>query len=80
MAVACDRGQGTTPPATPGAAYVTKAETVFFDGGCAQDKASGKLKKGTRFTLVASTSECWNIRLEDEDDVYIVPEKIAPAP
>ncbi|HEY0136575.1 MAG TPA: hypothetical protein VGB85_20975 [Nannocystis sp.] len=73
-------GGGTPPTATPGAAYVVKRETPFYDSGCAQDrKTDGKLKKGTRFTLVSEREGCWNIKLAGEDEVYIVPDRVAPA-
>jgi uncharacterized protein YgiM (DUF1202 family) len=71
---------GRTPTAVPGAAYVVERETPFYDSGCAQDrKIDGKLKKGTRFTLVGEREGCWNIKLGGEDEVYIVPDRVAPA-
>lgn len=75
----CDRG--TTPPdAKVGGKYTVTRETVFYDSGCAQDRlGDGKLKKGTKFTLVKSSEGCWNVKLEDEDEVYILPERVAPA-
>ena len=42
-------------------------------------KTDGKLKKGTRFTLVSEREGCWNIKLGGEDEVYIVPDRVAPA-
>lgn len=78
----CD--SGTTPPSEKvGGKYVIKKDTTFYDSGCAQDrlggKGDGKLVKGTKFTLVQAKDGCWNIRLEDEDEVYIVPERVAAA-
>lgn len=75
----CDRG--TTPPdAKVGAKYSVTRETVFFDSGCDQDRlGDGKLKKGTTFTLVKASEGCWNVKLEDEDEVYIVPERVSAA-
>lgn len=76
----CDGGGSTPPTATPGAAYVVQRETAFYDSGCGQDrKTDGKLKKGTRFTLVGEREGCWNIKLASEDEVYIVPDRVAPA-
>ena len=46
----------------------------------AQARANdGKLKKGTRFTLVGVDGSCWNVKLDDEDEVYIQPGSVAPA-
>lgn len=72
-AVACDKS--TTPPdANVGGTYVVTRETPFFDSGCEQDRlGDGKLRKKTRFTLVAARPGCWTIKLEDEDETYIVP-------
>jgi len=77
----CPKGQGSTPPtATPGASYVITKETPFYDGGCKQEKPNdGKLAKGTKFTLVGEREGCWNVKLEGEDEVYIVPDRVAPA-
>jgi len=79
LLVACDRD--TTPPAEKvGGKYVVTKETVFFDSGCSQDrKADGKLKKKTKFTLVKASDGCWNIKLDSEDEVYIVPSRVAAA-
>ncbi len=78
--VGCDGGGSTPPTATPGAAYVVERETPFYDSGCGQDrKTDGKLRKGTRFTLVGEREGCWNIKLGSEDEVYIVPDRVAPA-
>jgi hypothetical protein len=76
---ACDKG--TTPPeAKVGGKYTVTRETPFYDSGCAQDRlGDGKIKKGTRFTLVQARDGCWNIKLDDEDEVYILPERVAPA-
>jgi hypothetical protein len=72
--------KGPAPTATPGAAYVVTRETAFYDSGCAQERATdGKLKKGTRFTLVGAGEGCWNVKLESEDEVYIVPNRVAAA-
>ena len=80
LVVACSGGATTPPTATPGAVYVVKRETPFYDSGCIQDrKTDGKLKKGTRFTLVGEREGCWNIKLPSEDEVYIVPDRVAPA-
>ncbi len=73
-------GRGPAPTATPGAAYVTTGETAFYDSGCAQERATdGKLKTGTRFTLVGAAEGCWNVKLDGEDEVYIVPDRVAAA-
>ena len=79
LLAACD--QNTTPPdAKVGGKYMVTKETVFYDSGCAQDrKADGKLKKKTKFTLVTATEGCWNVKLDSEDEVYIVPSRVASA-
>lgn len=79
---ACPGGRGTTPPtATEGGAYVISRETPFYDSGCVQDRPNdGKLKKGTRFTLVGERDGCWNVKLGSEDEVYIRPDHVEPAP
>ena len=80
LVVACPGGATTPPTATPGAVYVVKRETPFYDSGCAQDrKTDGKLREGTRFTLVSERDGCWNIKLRSEDEVYILPDRVAPA-
>lgn len=83
LAAACDRGQAAPPtsgPGAPGDAFVVTRDTVFYDSGCAQARANdGKLKKGTRFVLVGVSGSCWNIKLADEDEVYIQPDHVAPA-
>lgn len=78
---ACARGQPTAAPeAKPGDAFVVTRDTPFYDSGCAQARANdGKLKKGTRFTLVGVDGSCWNVKLGDEDEVYIQPGSVAPA-
>jgi hypothetical protein len=77
LLAACDKG--TTPPdANVGGKYTVTKETVFFDSGCT-NAGGGKLKKGTRFTLVQERDGCWNIKLDDEDEVYIRPDRVAPA-
>jgi len=78
---ACATGPATTPvDARPGDAFVVTRETPFYDSGCAQARANdGKLKKGTRFTLVAVDGSCWNVKLGDEDEVYIQPDHVSPA-
>ncbi|MDC0672217.1 hypothetical protein [Nannocystis radixulma] len=75
-AVGCDRS--TTPPdANIGGTYLVTRETPFFDSGCDQDRlGDGKLRKNTRFTLVAARSDCWTIKLDDEDETYIVPTRV----
>lgn len=74
----CDRG--TTPPdAKAGAKYTVTRETVFFDSGCSHGLGDGKLAKGTTFTLVKAEDGCWNVKLADEDEVYIVPERVTSA-
>lgn len=80
-ATACAKGQGTTPPdAKPGDAFVVTRDTLFYDSGCAQSRPNdGKLEKGTRFTVVAVSGSCWNVKLADEDEVYIQPDNVAPA-
>ena len=82
LVAACSGGQGSTPPdATPGAAYVVKRDTPFYDGGCAQEgKPNGVLKKKTRFTLVGAADGCWNVKLASEDEVYIRPDRVVAAP
>ncbi len=78
---ACANGQATAP-AEPkvGDAYVVTRETAFYDSGCAQSRPNdGKLKKGTRFTLVGVSGNCWNVKLGDEDEVYIQPEHVTRA-
>lgn len=78
LLAACPKGQA--PPATPGATYVVTRETAFHDSGCALEEGTGgKLKKGTRFTLVGEREGCWNVKLESEDEVYIVPDRVARA-
>lgn len=79
---ACDKGQATAPPeARPGAAFVVTRETPFYDSGCAQSRANdGKLTKGTKFTLVGASGNCWNVKLGDEDETYIQPTNVAAAP
>ena len=74
--IGCDKA--TTPPdAVTGAAYRLTRETPFYDSGCAQDRlADGKLRPNTRFTLVAAREGCWTIKLEDEDETYIVPSHV----
>lgn len=72
--VGCEKSSTTPPDATVGGAYRITRETPFFDSGCEQDrKADGKLRKHSRFTLVAARADCWTIKLEDEDETYIVP-------
>ncbi|WAS91554.1 hypothetical protein [Nannocystis punicea] len=72
-AVACDKS--TTPPdANVGGTYLVTRETPYFDSGCGQDRlGDGKLRAKTRFTLVAARPGCWTIKLDDEDETYIVP-------
>jgi len=80
LAVACDQKSSSPPAARPGEAFVVTRDTEFYDSGCAQGRANdGKLKKGTRFTLVGASGSCWNVRLADEDEVYIQPANVAPA-
>ncbi|MBA3546153.1 MAG: hypothetical protein H0T76_06710 [Nannocystis sp.] len=78
---ACAKGQATAPPeAKPGDTFVVTRDTLFYDSGCAQARPNdGKLAKGTRFTLVAANGNCWNVKLADEDEVYIQPTDVAPA-
>ncbi len=78
---ACDKGQATAPPeAKPGDAFVVTRDTPFYDSGCAQARRNdGKLTKGTKFTLVGTSGNCWNVKLGDEDETYIQPENVAPA-
>lgn len=78
---ACATGQTTAPPeAKPGDVFVVTRDTLFYDSGCAQARPNdGKLAKGTRFTLVAVNGNCWNVKLADEDEVYIQPTDVAPA-
>lgn len=75
--VACDKS--TSPPdANVGGTYSVTRETPFFDSGCDQDRlGDGKLKKKTRFTLVAAREGCWTIKLDDEDETYIRPTHVA---
>ncbi len=77
----CPKGQeSAAPTATPGASYVVTRETPFYDSGCKQERANdGKLAKGTRFTLVGEREGCWNVKLAGEDEVYIVPDRVAPS-
>lgn len=81
LLTACSKGQATHPPAvTPGASFIVTRDTPFYDSGCAQARPNdGKLKKRTKFTLVGATGSCWNVKLEDEDEVYIQPDNVAPA-
>lgn len=81
LMLACPKGQGSTPPtATPGASYVVTRETPFYDSGCKQERPNdGKLARGTRFVLVGEREGCWNVKLEGEDEVYIVPDRVEPA-
>lgn len=80
LLVACDSGNTTPPDAKVGGKYVVTKETLFYDSGCSQDrKADGKLKKKTKFTLVKADDGCWNVKLESEDEVYIVPNRVATA-
>lgn len=67
--------KSTRPPdANVGGSYRVTRETPFFDSGCEQDRlADGKLRPKTRFTLVAARANCWTIKLDDEDETYIVP-------
>lgn len=79
LLAACD-GETKPPDAKVGAKYVVTKETVFYDSGCAQErKADGKLKKKTTFTLVKAEDGCWNVKLDSEDEVYIVPSRVAAA-
>jgi hypothetical protein len=77
LVVACDDKNTTPPDAKPGAKYTVTKETVFHDSGCSDGLGDGKLKKGTKFTLVKAVEGCWNIKLEDEDEVWIVPGRVA---
>lgn len=78
LLAACDKN--TTPPdASPGKKYTVTRETVFHDSGCSDGLGDGKLKKGTRFTLIKAQDGCWDIKLDDEDEVYIRPDRVAPA-
>lgn len=76
---ACDKG-GPVEPRVDGR-YLVARDTPFFDSGCAQDRLpDGKLKKKTRFTLLSIQGECWNIKLDDEDEVYIHPDHVRAEP
>lgn len=76
---ACDKG-GPVEPRVDGRYYVAR-DTPFFDSGCAQDRLpDGKLKKKTRFTLLSTQGQCWNIKLDDEDEVYIHPDHVRAEP
>lgn len=68
---ACDK-ETTPPEPRPGAAYRLTRETPFHDSGCEQS-ANGTLRPNTRFVLIAAREGCWNIKLRDEDETYIVP-------
>ena len=82
---ACAKGQATSSPssaptANPGDAFVVTRETPFYDSGCAQGRPNdGKLAKGTRFTVVGVSGNCWNVKLADEDETYIQADNVAPA-
>lgn len=69
----CDKGSSTVQPRTDGR-YVVTRDTPFYDSGCQQARLpDGKLKKKTPFTLLSVRGECWNIKLDDEDETYIQP-------
>ncbi|HEY8378452.1 MAG TPA: hypothetical protein VIK91_18275 [Nannocystis sp.] len=73
---ACDR-ETTPPEPRPGATYRTTRETPFYDSGCAQERLpDGKLRKNTTFILVGERDGCWNVKLSDEDEVYIRPTNV----
>lgn len=88
---ACAKGQATSSPASsaspasgpearPGDAFIVTRDTPFYDSGCAQGRPNdGKLTKGTRFTVVGVSGNCWNVKLADEDETYIQPDNVAPA-
>lgn len=72
--VGCDKGATVPPAENVGGRYVVTKETPFYDSGCQQSRPNdGKLKKNTRFTLVASSGGCWTVKLDDEDETYIQP-------
>lgn len=80
--MACANSQGPANPkeAKPGDTFIVTRDTAFYDSGCAQARPNdGKLEKGTRFTLVGISGNCWNVKLGDEDEVYIQPEHVTPA-
>lgn len=80
-ACAKDQATATPPAAKPGDAFIVTRETPFYDSGCAQARPNdGKLQKGTRFTLVGTSGNCWNVKLDDEDETYIQPGNVMPAP
>lgn len=70
----CDKGSTVPPAENVGGRYVVTKETPFYDSGCQQSRPNdGKLKKNTKFTLVASSGGCWTVKLDDEDETYIQP-------
>lgn len=76
--VACDRGKGPVEPKVNGR-YVVTGDTPFYDSGCQQERLpDGKLKKKTAFTLLSINGSCWNIKLDDEDEIYIQPDRVRP--
>lgn len=74
---ACDKG-GTTPPeAKEGGRYVVTGDTPFYDAGCQQSRPpDGKLVRKRKFTLLRAEGSCWHVRLDDEDETYIQPNKV----
>jgi hypothetical protein len=80
LLAACPKSSTSPPEARVDGSYVVTRETPFYDSGCSQDRANdGKLRKGTKFTLIDARDGCWHVRTADEDDVYIRPDRVAPA-
>lgn len=73
----CDKG-GTTPPAAKlNGRYVVTGDTPFYDAGCEQSRPpDGKLVRKMKFTLLTAEGGCWHVRLDDEDETYIQPNKV----